>query len=67
MEIVDGAFHVVWPVLGFGGDGPRRLVAGADVETAEEDGVESVGCGGEDGWEVEGERIRRWTYSTSTP
>ena len=40
-EVLDCALEVVGPVGRFGGEGPGGFVAGADVDAAEEDGVES--------------------------
>lgn len=39
-EPFDRALEVVGPVFRFGGEGPRRFVPRADVDAAEEDGVE---------------------------
>lgn len=80
--MLDGAFEIVSTILGFGWEGPRWLVAGADINTAEEDGVEPeavltrmyvlldrVGRW-RDGCKAEKVSDRRGficTYSTSTP
>jgi len=39
-EPFDGAFEIVWAVLGFRGKGPWRFVARGDVDAAQEDGME---------------------------
>jgi hypothetical protein len=41
VEVGDGALEVVGRVIGFGGQCPGRFVAGADVDAAEEDRMES--------------------------